>query len=101
MVQRVRLRSMSDPPVLPPATPTPNAPDMPASLPECSRMSRIRITLMKTCTTERTVYIGRSGYYGRYGRLVEAVQQVHRLAPQLAVERAPVGLGELAGAEVH
>ena len=61
MVQRSRLRSISEPPVVPPATPTPKAPDMPASLPECSSTRKIRTTAMKTWTTERTVYIGCPG----------------------------------------
>ena len=63
IVQRSRLRSISEPPVVPPATPTPNAPDMPASFPECSSTRKIRTTAMKTCRTERAVCIGGSGYY--------------------------------------
>jgi hypothetical protein len=55
MVQRSRLRSMSEPPVEPPAVPTPNAPDMPASLPECRRISRMRMTAKKTSATESSV----------------------------------------------
>ena len=44
-VQRLRLRSTSEPPPNGPApVPTPNAPESPESLPECSRMSTIRIT---------------------------------------------------------
>ena len=35
---------MSEPPAEPPATPTPNAPDMPASLPECSSTRKITPT---------------------------------------------------------
>jgi hypothetical protein len=65
IVQRSRLRSMSEPPVVPPATPTPKAPDIPASFPECSSTRKIRTTAMKTWTTERTAYIGSPGYYGR------------------------------------
>ena len=59
IVQRSRLRSMSEPPtLLPPPVPTPKAPDMPASFPECRRIRKIRPTAMKTWTTESTVYIG-------------------------------------------
>ena len=62
IVQRSRLRSMSEPPaLLPPPVPTPKAPDMPASFPECRRIRKIRPTAMKTWTTESTVYIGREG----------------------------------------
>src|SRR5919107_165032 len=44
-VQRFRLRSTSEPPPNGPApVPTPKAPESPASLPECSRISTIRTT---------------------------------------------------------
>ena len=48
-VQRFRLRSTSEPlpSELPPA-PTPNAPDRPVSLPECSRIRTIKTTARKT-----------------------------------------------------
>jgi O-acetylserine/cysteine efflux transporter len=68
MVQRSRLRSISEPPVVPPATPTPKAPDIPASFPECRSTRKISTTAMKTCATESTVYIATPGYYGAGSR---------------------------------
>src|SRR5947208_3165602 len=61
-VQRLRLRSTSEPPPNGPApVPTPNAPDSPASLPECIRIRKTRTTQRKTWTTPRTVLIA-SGF---------------------------------------
>ncbi len=59
-VHRFRLRSTSDPPPNGPApVPTPNAPDSPASLPECIRIRNTSTTHRKTWTTPRTLLIGR------------------------------------------
>ena len=38
----------ADPPAEPPATPTPNAPDMPASLPECRSTKKMTATAIGT-----------------------------------------------------
>src|SRR5215468_9964490 len=56
MVHRVRFRSTSDPPPkeLPPP-PIPNAPERPASLPECRSTRKMRITDMMTSITLSTV----------------------------------------------
>jgi hypothetical protein len=53
-VQRLRLRSTSEPPPNGPApVPTPNAPDRPASLPECMRTRKITTIESTTWTTDR------------------------------------------------
>jgi hypothetical protein len=59
IVQRLRLRSTSDPlpSALPP--PTPKAPERPASLPECMRIRAIRTIEKKTCVALRIACIGR------------------------------------------
>jgi drug/metabolite transporter (DMT)-like permease len=50
IVQRLRLRSTSEPPPKGPLpVPTPKAPDSPASLPECIRIKKIRMTHTNTC----------------------------------------------------
>src|SRR3954451_22647284 len=121
IVQRSRLRSISEPPDEPPAVPTPNAPDIPASFPECRRIRKIRITETKTCRTESADWsIARPGYYakgpasprggalaaggsatsdalgtlvgGRGWEIVERAQDHHRLAAQRAIDRPPVAL---------
>jgi hypothetical protein len=50
------------------------------------------MTAMKTCRTARA---------GGLGQLVEAAEDLDRLAAQGAIDRAPVGVGELAGAAVE
>jgi drug/metabolite transporter (DMT)-like permease len=61
-VQRFRLRSTSEPPPNGPApVPTPNAPDSPASLPECISTRKISTTAISTWRAERngtTIYDG-------------------------------------------
>src|SRR3954466_6098199 len=90
MVQRSRLRSISVPPEVPPASPTPNAPDMPASLPECSSTRKITPTERKTSGKAR-----RERIMPRLAERVELVQpleQVDRLGAQRPVQGAPVAL---------
>src|SRR5688572_21781077 len=57
-VQRFRLRSTSEPPPNgpAPAPPMPNAPESPASFPECSSTRKTRTTEMNTCRTDRNEY---------------------------------------------
>ena len=53
-VQRFRLRSTSEPPPNgPEPVPTPNAPDRPASFPECRSTRKMTTTDRTTWTTER------------------------------------------------
>src|SRR4051812_34238347 len=104
-VQRLRLRSTSEPPPSGPCpVPTPKAPDSPASFPECMRIRKIRTMQIATWMTERMSSIAVDGTglsVARSAERVQAAQQLHRLGPQLAIERAPVGLGQLAGAVVE
>jgi hypothetical protein len=52
---------MSEPPDWPPATPTPKAPDIPASFPECRSTRKITPTAKKTWMTARTECIEPKG----------------------------------------
>src|SRR3954454_9240301 len=98
IVQRFRLRSTSEPPPSGPApVPTPNAPDRPASFPECMSTRKIRTTEMKTWTTERMTSM--AGMLAV--RLVQGPQDLYRLGAQPGVESLPVGAGELAGAAIE
>ena len=95
IVARSRLRSTIDPPPkeLPPP-PMPKAPERPASLPECRSTRKIRMTEMKTWTTERNVYTAADLRELAAGlHLVEAAQDLHRLAAQLRVLAVEVLLG--------
>src|SRR4051812_8804610 len=99
IVQRSRLRSISEPPVEPPAAPTPNAPDIPASLPECSSTRKMTPTEIRTCRRLRMVWT--MGGLGWRLQPVQSLEQFDRLGAQGAVQHPPVGLGELAGPEVE
>jgi len=56
IVQRFKFRSTIEPPPSGPVPlPTPNAPERPASLPECISTRKITITEMSTCRTENIV----------------------------------------------
>src|SRR5204862_49227 len=69
-VQRLRLRSTSEPPPSGPLpVPTPNAPDRPASFPECMRMRKIRTIAMTTWATARIVKTTRPWYPASLGDL--------------------------------
>src|SRR4051812_37911484 len=62
IVQRLRLRSTSEPPPSGPCPlPTPKAPDSPASFPECMRIRKIRTTQITTWRTERISSIAVDG----------------------------------------
>src|SRR4051795_13188824 len=95
IVQRSRLRSISEPPLEPPATPTPNAPDIPASLPECRSTRKITATARKTWMTARTecIVASRVASGRRPGRHVAQRQQ--RLGGGAGLSRAmrPGGAG--------
>ena len=91
IVQRFRFRSTSEPPPNgpPPAPPIPNAPDRPASLPECSSTRKISTTREKTWKTSRTAYIGAQILAERrpslrrpalVDQLVDLLQDLDRLA---------------------
>ena len=82
--------------------PTPNAPESPESLPECIRISSTRTTQITTWIVEKT-RLHAANLMAQRRRRVERVdrpQDLDRLGAQLAVERAEVLLGELAGAVV-
>jgi hypothetical protein len=95
-VQRFRLRSTSEPPPIGPLpVPTPNAPDRPASLPECMRIRKTRPTQMMTWTMSRIVTTVGDGS----GRLlpgpdprarrsggVQGVHDLDRLGPKRLVD---------------
>src|SRR4051812_16047925 len=103
IVQRLRLRSTSEPPPSEPwPEPTPKAPERPASFPECMSTRKISTTLMMTCTTlrivssiapQRLVVVG--------AERIQATEQLDGLRAQLAVDGLPVVLRQLAGAVVH
>ena len=62
IVQRLRLRSTSEPPPRgPEPVPTPNAPDSPESLPECMSIRKISTIETNTCRTERINSMTRIG----------------------------------------
>src|ERR1700704_3760946 len=90
-VQRLRLRSTSEPPPNGPApVPTPNAPDSPASFPECISTRKISTTEMSTWSTDRNGTIGGDlRWYPLAGLRspIEGAQNLHRLGAKVAVDR--------------
>src|SRR5438093_10879650 len=103
IVQRSRLRSTSEPPPNGPApVPTPNAPESPASLPECSRTSRIRMIETKTWNALRTASSTTDTLAAATRvELVQPLEDRDRLRAPLTVGRAVVVLRELAHPEVE
>src|SRR4051812_9469373 len=90
-VQRFRLRSTSEPPPsgpLPP--PTPNAPESPASFPECMRIRAIRTIEKKTWLALRNACTVASLAWPGAPDGIQLAQDLDRLGAQLAVGGAPI-----------